>query len=263
MAGGIVELDFQKISARLDQLKSRRANWDSHWQKVEDLIWPNSGGFTTDRSPGERTAQRIFDSTASLDLEKFAAVLEFFLTPRGGKWHKLVPSIPELRKDNDVKRWFDRVNEILFTVRNEAKAAYYSQKHEGYKSLGAFGNECLFIDANPEGGIRYKNCHVGRVYVEVNQHGLIDTIFFLFPLSAKAALQQFGSEVLMTQLPKVFNMLDKLPFNETDFLHIVSPRTDRDSERIDPLNKPWQSIMVGMESAVSEMRALIAAARVD
>jgi hypothetical protein len=243
----LLEPEFQPIQLRLDQLIARRAMWDTHWQDVDDIVWPDSGGFTTKRTPGQKVAYNVYDPTAALDLEKFAAVMETLLTPRGGKWHKLRASDEELNKDTKVQRWFEDVTNILFTVRNDPQAAFYSQKHEGYKSLGAFGNECLFVAENPEGGIVYKNCHIGRVYVEIDNQGRVDTIFFVYPLSAKAAVQQFGADLLKAKAPKVFNMLERRPFEEADFLHVVSPRYGGyDPERADIEGMPWQSIDVSM-----------------
>ena len=131
---------------RLRELESRRHNWDSHWQEVAERVWPAADEFLTARAVGEKRSTKIFDATAALALEKFAAAMESMLTPRSQKWHTLRATNEDLNDDPAVKKWFEEVARIMFQARNSPRAGYYAQMHEGYKSLGAFGNACLFVD---------------------------------------------------------------------------------------------------------------------
>lgn len=242
------ERDIEAVLKRFHQLQERRKNWDIQWHETAEIIWPQADEFVVKRAPGEKRSQKIFDATAALALEKFAAIMESLLTPRAQKWHRLRASDEALNQDSSVKDWFDEVNRILFAVRNSPKANYYSQKHEGYKSLGAFGNDCLFVDEleprqdNPSGGIRYKYCHIGQIYIEVDNHGSVDTIYRLFPMTAKAAEQEWGDLLP----PKVATALKEKPWEEFEFLHVVMPNPDVDPERIDAQGKLWVSLYIGV-----------------
>ena len=55
----------------------------------------------------------MFDSTAALGLERFAAAMESMLTPRNQKWHRLQASNPILNKDRETKLWFEEATNIL------------------------------------------------------------------------------------------------------------------------------------------------------
>ncbi|MEE8240091.1 MAG: portal protein [Nitrospirales bacterium] len=239
-----------EILTRLDQLITARKNWDNHWQEISELIWPMAADFITKREPGIQRSDRIFDATGALALEKFAAVLESLLTPRAQKWHRLKATDEELNKDASVKKWFEEATDILFKLRDRPNANYYAQKHEGYKSLGAFGNDCLFIDEmeptaeNPEAGIRYKYCHIGQIYIAVNHHGQVDTIYRKYPMSAKAIHQQWGAAAVP---PKIASALQPTPFKPFELLHLVQPRNERNPDLIDPLNKPFRSVYIGIE----------------
>ena len=125
---------------RLNELEGRRHNWDSHWQEVAERVWPAADEFLTSRGVGEKRSTKIYDATAAMALEKFAAALESMLTPRAHKWHSLRSTDENLNRDPAVKVWFEEVARIMFQARNSPNAGYYSQMHEGYKSLGAFGN---------------------------------------------------------------------------------------------------------------------------
>ena len=238
-----------ELLKRLKDLESSRKNWDSHWQEISEIIWPAAADFTTTQSPGVRRSQTIFDATGALALEKFAAVLESLLTPRAQKWHRLKASNEELNKDAAVKAWFEEVTDLLFKMRDRPDANYYSQKHEGYKSLGAFGNDCLFIDElepspeNPQVGVRYKYCHIGQIYPLTNHHGKIDTIYRKYEMSAKAIHDQWGDAIP----DKVFTALSVDPMKMFPILHFVGPRQNRDPQLLDSLNMPFRSVYISIE----------------
>ena len=229
---------------RFRELEEQRAHWDTHWEHLARVIWPDADDFRNKRQAGEERAKEVFDATAALALEKFAAAMESMLTPRAQKWHKLKASVEDLNKDTQVKEWFDETNKILFRYRNSPRASFYSQKHEGYKSLGCFGNDCLFVDQLPGGGLRYLNCHVGQVYTEIDHQGRVDTIFRKYPLTAKAAFQKWGEMIP----EKIGFALQREPFKMFDFLHVVLPRVEGfDPNRADALGMPWAAFDISIE----------------
>ena len=231
---------------RLSELEARRHNWDTHWQEIAERVWPAADEFLRVRSPGEKRSTKIFDATASLALEKFSAAMESMLTPRAQKWHTLRSTNDDLNKDLEVKGWFEEVTRILFQARNAPKAGYYSQMHEGYKSLGAFGNACMFLDELKSGGVSYMQCHVGSVYIEVNPSRQVDTVYRKYQMSAKAAEQQWGRNKLPPKIAKALEM-DESMYKQFEFMHVVTPRTDRDTERKDYEGMPWHSYHIGID----------------
>ncbi len=238
--------NVEETLRRFEDLEARRSNWDHHWQEVSEIVWPDAADFTVQRSPGEKRNQNLYDATAAMALEKFAAAMESMLTPRQQKWHTLKASDDDLNKDPEVKLWFEQANRTLFTARNSPRANYYSQKHEGYKSLGAFGNECLFIEENPNGGIRYRGCHIAQVFIETDPQGVVDTIYRRYPLSAKAAHQKWGERTP----EKVRIALEKSPWQPFDFLHVVVPREQVDPEALDHEGMAWESLQIGIDDKV-------------
>ena len=231
----------------LGDLEGRRQNWDSHWQEIAERIWPAADEFLTSRSVGEKRSTKIFDSTAALALEKFSAAMESLLTPRAHKWHQLQSTDPGANQDPQVKLWFEQVTKVMFQARNAPRAGYYTQMHEGYKSLGAFGNSCLFVDEPKEGrGISYVQCHVGSVYIEINPKRQVDTIFRKYKMSAKAAEQEWGKKNLPEKVARALEQPHTI-YKEFDFVHAVTPNRDYDPERKDDEGMPFRSYHISIE----------------
>ncbi len=147
------DIDVTTILRRLTQLEERRVNFDNHWEEIAQRIWTEADEFYTRRSPGEKRNAKVYDATGGLALEKFSAIMESLMVPRQQKWHRIRSTNEALNDDPSVKEWFDEVTRLLFVMRNSPLAAFYSQMHEGFKSLGAFGGVPLFLDeASPGSG---------------------------------------------------------------------------------------------------------------
>lgn len=226
------------------KLEGKRGTWESHWQEIAERILPRAREFTTIREEkGGKRTDKIFDATAALALERFAAAMESMLTPRAQKWHRLKSSNPFINDDPDVKEWFDEVTRILFAQRYSPRANFASQYHENYMQLGAFGTGSIFVDEDPGGGIRYRAIHLGEIYFSENHQGVIDTVFRKFEMSAHAA--QTKPEWQGKLPEKIAKAKD--PYMDFQFLHVVKPRENVDPNRADAEGMPYMSMYISLE----------------
>ncbi|MCG8544203.1 MAG: portal protein, partial [Alphaproteobacteria bacterium] len=234
----------EDIIARRDRLRSTRGVWESHWQEIADRVLPRQAGFTTRRTPGEKRTHEIFDATAALGLERFAAALESMLTPRSQRWHHLRASDPVLNDLPDVRAWFDRAEEVLFGARYAPHANYASQQHEVYMSLGAFGTGVLFVGQDEtRNGLLYRAVHLADCAIAENFQGRVDTLFRDFEYTARQAAQRWGD----ANPEAIRRAAEKEPERKFRFIHAVQPRADRDRRRADAANKPVASVYVAEE----------------
>ncbi|NBU28864.1 MAG: hypothetical protein EBS42_11830 [Caulobacteraceae bacterium] len=150
-------------------MEAERSGLDAQCQEVAERVLTRQRDFGKGvRSPGGRIDEKLFDSTAPLALDRFAAAMENMLTPRTLRWHDLV--IRNWRDDRGqtaplpeaVRAWLQAVNTALFSARYAAGANFASQAHETYVGLGAFGNGVLFVDDDLAGGLRYRSVPFAR-----------------------------------------------------------------------------------------------------
>jgi len=221
---------------RYETLRSQRSTFDSHWQLVAELVWPDWADFTAERSQGERRSMRQFDSTAAYALERFAAVLETFLTPRAQKWHELRATHDELNKDVNVRRWFDDASRILHEQRSKPESGFYGAMQVAYKSHGAFGNAGIGIEPNRKGGIGYHSRHIKDLCIAHNDQGKIDTVYECFTLSLRAAAIRYGDD-----LPEVVRDRVKVgPYEKTMFVRCIFPTPGHVPGKLD--SRPFTSL---------------------
>jgi len=231
-------MDNDEIFSRFQRLQKDRSVWESHWEEIAERVLPRSAEFVGERQPGDKRTTKLYDATAALALERFAAAVESLLTPRGARWHTLRTTNPALNEDDEVKQYFDIVERTLFGYRNSPKANFASQVHEGYISLGAFGTAGTFVDQGAHRGTMYRAIHLADLFIANNEHGVVDTVFRRFEVTARQALRMFVDGDLTDELRKC--AMDR-PDERVKLLHVVMPRTDRDPTRPDRKNKAWFS----------------------
>jgi hypothetical protein len=236
----------EEIFRDFQQMEGDRGVWEEHWREIAERVLPRQNWFSaSEKTPGEKRTEKIFDSTAGLALERFAAAMESMLTPRTMRWHKLAVNNSALDQDAAVQRYLDQVTKTLFQVRYNPKANFASQAHETYMSLGAFGTGALFIDDIPGTGIRYKSISLSEIYISESHAGVVDKVVRKFPLTARQAAQKWGYE----RMPmKIRGALEKEPEREFEFLHCVKPNEEKIFGRKDYKGMDWISYYLCFES---------------
>jgi len=244
MIGKPEDIAFE-ICRLYEQESGRRGTWETHWQEIKDRIYPSTQDFTNRfTTQGAKRNQEVYDSTAAMALNRFAAILDSFLTPRNQTWHRVLSSIDELNKDRAVRLYYEDVTRILFKHRYATVANFASQNMMFNKSLGAFGSATLYIDqAATEPGIRYKTCHLGETYFIENHQGMIDQLLRYFPMTARQVVQKWKDKAP----ENARKALETNPGREFNFIHYVGPREDVNPAMADFKGMPWVSHYVAVE----------------
>jgi hypothetical protein len=223
-----------------------RGTWEEHWREIAERVLPRENWFqTANKTPGDKRQEKVFDATAILALERFAAAMESMLTPRTMKWHKLAVKNPELAEDQQIQAYLDEVTNILFRVRYSPKANFASQVHENYMSLGAFGSGAIFIDDIVGFGIRYKSIHLSEVFFSENHVGIVDKVHRKFELTARQAIEKWGADKISE---KIRSAAENNPEQKFEFLHCVKPNQDRQPGRRDYRGMPFISYYICLTS---------------
>lgn len=239
----------KELHDQLNKLRSERYNFDTTWERIARVVLPTSVGFITRYWPGTNLNTEIFDSTAQLALPRFAAAIDTLITPQTSTWHNLAPRDKTLAYRDDVRRFCDDLNALLFRARYAPRANFASRVFEAYMSLGAFGNGVLYIhDARP--GIRYISVHLSEVWFDEDSNGQIDSAYWVHEYTARQAMQKWPDKLPQ----KIRDMVDKAPLSKLKFCKAVYPRTERDPSRRDAKNMPYAdcTFLLDDESVIVE-----------
>ena len=243
-----MEDKVRELISDYEGLKKDRYDLDSHCKEIAERMLPQDkdlfDNMSDNTTHGGKKHQLVFDSTAEVALNRFAAILDSLLTPRSSFWHQIKASDPVLNKNKGVQDYFQSVNNILFEQRYAPKANFSSQNQMQYSSLGAYGTGIMFIDALAgENGLRYRNVHLGELYLQENHQRIVDRVCRYFSMTARQAFQKFG-DVLPDSIKSA---LTNDPERKYFFLHWVIPRQDREPFRLDYKGMPYASYYISLE----------------
>lgn len=232
----------QQLSKRFDFVKTRRDNWDTHYQELADYMLPRKADIVKKRSRGEKRMELIYDGTALQSIDLMAAFLHGMLTSGSSPWFHLDIKDTDLNRDDDVREWLQDTSMRMMRAVNQSN--FESEIHEAYVDLTVFGTSCVFTEMT-ENGLRFSTRHISEYYVQEDQFGMVNTVYRLYKMTATQAVERFGQENVGDYIAKLFK---KNPDEEVEILHVVMPNTDRDVRKVDNKNMPYSSVYICQQS---------------
>lgn len=241
------------ILQEFSQYTTWRNVFAGQWEEAARLLYPemrNTFFYGTFNWPGQKKTDQQVDASGMLALHRFAAICSSLLTPSNSLWHGVEASSDYVMKDRATRMWFDTLTRLLFKYRRNPLANFRGQNHANFKSVGAWGNATMYIDAfdgrlhGGMRGLRYKAIALGETFFGENHQGMVDRLTRWFRLTAYQAVQAFGDEWLPVSLRPALEQNSQWRFN---FLHCVKPRKDYDPEAIDIRALPYCSYYVSIE----------------
>ncbi len=230
-----------KYIKRLGSMKLERESYYAHWKKITDTLLPRSGRyFLEDRNDGERRNTDIYDSTATRALNILAAGMMAGMSSPARKWFNLGLADRDLMQYQPVKEWLSQAAEVLREVFSRSNV--YRVLHGLYEEMGAFGTGCAYVFRDNKDLIRLYPQTIGEFYLGQSNRYEIDTIYREFQMQISPLVQEFGYD----KVSKTAQMhYDKNQMDEwVTVLHAIQPRKERDLNKSDNINMPWESIFI-------------------
>ena len=238
----MAKTDLSKnILKRFDRLSAQRQNWETHWQEVADYMMPRKADVTKLRSKGDKRTELIFDSSPLQAVELLAASLHGMLTNPSTPWFSLRFK-DDMENEDEAKEWLESATETMYAAFNRSN--FQQEIFELYHDLITFGTAAMYIEEDSDDILKFSTRHINEVYIAENDKGRIDTVYRKFKLSARAAIQQFGSAVSN----KVDTINAKDPYEEIEIIHAVYPRSDFNPQKQDKANMPFESVYIEYSS---------------
>lgn len=221
--------DPKEIIRRAEELKSRRSNFESHWQEVRDYIIPVVKAFTGSESPGVKAHDKVVDSTGEQADELLANNLAGLLTDPASPWFDLRVGDAALNDDAKVGAWLENARNRMLAVFNSPRSNFANAMHELYLDVSSFGTAAMYLPDLPGRGIAFQSRPLSEILLAENADGIVDTWIRDFTLTARQAAQAFG-QALGANVAKAAAE-PRSQDQEFHFLHAVYPRADYGAAR--------------------------------
>lgn len=229
------------IMKRFERLKGDRGTTESHWQQCANYGDPNRADFITERTPGAKRMQYIYDQTPIWALEQFVAGMHSLMTSSTIQWFYLRTQSDALNRNQNVKAWLDAASAELYRIFNSSRHNFASQQQQLYSDQGLIGTACMAVLESRRSGILFSTHHMKECVLAENEEERIDTNIRRWQYTADQAWAMWGKRA-GEAVEKA--MTAEKPDEKFWFLHSATPRRQRDPQRADNMNMAWESCYV-------------------
>jgi hypothetical protein len=229
----------QRILSRKAALWTERSSWVAHWRDISEYQQPRAGRFiATDRNRGERRDNRILDNTAVFGARTLAAGLMSGMTSPARPWFKLEIQDKDLMESAAVKEWLHDSATLIRAI--FASSNTYRALHSMYQELGLFGTAASIVLPDFDNVLHHYPLTIGEYALGTNAKGEVDTLVREFQMTVGQAVEQFGVDNVSMSIR---NLWTKGSYDSwVDVVHMIQPRRDRDTRKMDGKNKRFASI---------------------
>jgi len=225
-----------EVAEQFNKLKSKRANWESHWQEIADYVLPRRADVTKSRSSGDKRTTLIFDGTALHACELLSSSLHGMLTNAATPWFSMRFKNEMLAADEESREWLEACTQSMYIALDRSN--FQQEIHELYTDLVTFGTSCMMIEEDNQKLLRFSTRHIKEIYISENDKGVVDTVHREFKMTARAAYQRFG-ENLSRRLKKI---AETNPYDEVTIHQCVKPNDQQNPYKMDDKSMAFTSI---------------------
>lgn len=204
-----VAAELSTIIDRFERAKTRRSNWESHWQECYDYALPQRGTFTHTPIPGEHKTHKIYDGTALDAVDQLAASLLGNLTPPWTQWFGFKPG-PDLSAA-EAEALAPVLEDAARKIQAQLDRSNFSvEMHQCYLDLVVGGTASLYVEEAEPGAfsaLKFTSVPLSEVVLEEGESGFLDGSFRTLSLT----LAQLQDRYPYAELP-----LDVLRDGEKD-----------------------------------------------
>lgn len=225
--------DAEWITKRFADMAADRANHESIWRRVSDVLRPLRQNIQrTTVVAGERRHQRVYDSSPIMALSNFKAGLYGMMTNPATKWFEIrVAGQEDVDEVSSVSDWLAEVTRRLRLSFGIGMSGFYNHVPAMYADIGAFGTGIFFNrEIVGEGRFHDVTISLEEAYIAENQWGEIDTVCRLMRLTAKQAIEKFGENSGISN--EVRTAAKDHPSRRFEFIHYVGPNPDFVPDRL-------------------------------
>ena len=245
-----MEKDARKFIARLSQLKSARAQHESHWAECYKYGAPErQQNFSSDSDvKGQRETERadLYDSTAADALQVLVSSIMTGVTPANAIWFKAQPDgIDDLSVLTEGERWLEDAAQFMW--RNIHAANFDSESYETVTDIVTAGWGILYTDIDREagGGYVFESWHIGNCFIgSTRADGRIDTIYREHEMTVEAMINTYGENSCHHS---VVEKAKTSPDEKMKLLHVIQPRKQVGAGQINKA-MPFASIHIDINN---------------
>lgn len=229
-----------QLTERFQELKDVRSPYESQWRDIADYLGATRGSDVKAEKNALR-GRKIYDAHGRTAKARLTAQLHGGMVNPLSPWAIASPTREE--PEEEAAAWFDKATRRLHQFLTSTTSMFSVALAEYIDDLITFGNGYIWLGNDPTKGPVFRAISVWNCWVDVDEHGRVDTLYRQYKMKAGKASKKW---------PDAKNLADaakKDPNKEITIIHAVEPRVDFETGMAAdaPVNKPWRDVQFYLE----------------
>lgn len=225
-----MKLNAKALRKRLNELKSQRTTWESHWREIADYMRPNRNDVQTTYYPGQKRNTQILDNTGMMATELLAGALHSMLMSPNMVWFQLklknVGGVDDdpLFNDEEVRKWLQESTHRMIDVFTASN--FHTEAAEYLYDLCSICTAGLLVEEDDDHVVRFSAKPIKGLHVAENSKGIIDEVYREFEMTARQLIEQFGSKSLPDYIVDKYKSHSEMKFAVVHAIYPLSMDPD-------------------------------------
>ena len=183
---------FDYLNRRVEDMRSERTSWISHWKDLINNFSPRRGRFfETDRNKGNRR-NFLTNNTPLFAKRVLASGLMTGITSPARPWFRLAPPDPGMAEFGPVRVWLDEVEKLMYRV--FASSNLYKVLPVIYEDIGVVGTAAMIMEEDFDEIVRFTPFSVGEYMLDINGQLRTDVFAREYEATVYQTVDKFGMD---------------------------------------------------------------------
>jgi len=230
-----------KLKLRMKELLEVKDRYEDRDSDIARYVNPRRGLIRDSQrydDRGEARGKQSYTGEPAAALGIWADGMQGHMVSQSLKWFKSAIGDQAINRIDEVQAYLQEYDEAMYGEFNRSN--FYSILGEWFRDAGSIGTATLYTEEDIGRGVCvHIPIHPREVFISEDRYGNVDVVFRKFFLTAKQAVQKFGT----SKLAKVIiDNAEKHPEKRHEFIHATFPNTDRQFGSLLSVDKPVSSV---------------------
>lgn len=246
MANEVITSDGKGLAVvkRYTDMFAERGVWRQHWDETAKFVQPRKDTVYGQDVPGEKRANRLFDTHAINASNDLAAALHGMMINPSSIWFGLSTGDRKVDADDAVAKWLFDSTLKMHQVLNQSN--FQVEIFETFRDLTSAGTSSLRMEEDEDEVIRFESEPIYDVIIWLDNKKRVVGVSRRYEFTLSQIFEEFGS-MPATEKLKQAGVDSQKKFN---IIQEVSPRSDIDRQKgFGSTAMPFRSIHVLQDTA--------------
>jgi len=222
------------------QLQNRKEARQPHlnrWKQITEYLVPNRSVLMDGLDDkGRLTHSNVFDGSPIHALQLLVNGYMGNMVNASYLFYKFRMRDYRLNEIDEVKEYLQESASVLYGELQQSN--FYAAVAQYIMDAASVGTATINVGEDlKKGELQYLVRHPVEIFIATDIAGNVDTVFREYKMSARNAIGFFHKKVSLT----IQQAAEHTPFEEFEFLHVVSPRDKRNPNLLSAQHKPIAS----------------------